>query len=75
MSLAELDKVTKAWPPISHAVRVPHTEKDYEELVELLDRVTDRVGENEDHPLASLMDVLGVLIQNTKDEHVPQLTE
>jgi HTH-type transcriptional regulator/antitoxin HigA len=75
MSLAELDKVTKAWPPISHAVRVPHTEKDYEELVELLDRVTDRVGENEDHPLASLMDVLGVLIEKYEDEHVPELTE
>ena len=32
-------------------------------LLELLDRVTDEVGENENHPLASLMDVLGVLIE------------
>ncbi len=75
MSAAELEKVTKAWPPISRAVRVPHTEGDYRELVELLDRVTDEVGENEDHPLASLMDVLGVLIQKYEDEHVPELTE
>jgi len=51
------------------------THEDYEELVELLDRVTDRVGENEDHPLASLMDVLGVLIEKYEDEHVPELTE
>jgi HTH-type transcriptional regulator/antitoxin HigA len=74
-AVAELEKVTKAWPPISHAVRVPHTEGDYRELVELLDRVTDEVGENENHPLASLMDVLGVLIQKYEDEHVPELTE
>ncbi len=56
-------------------MRVPHTEGDYRELVELLDRVTDEVGENENHPLASLMDVLGVLIQKYEDEHVPELTE
>jgi HTH-type transcriptional regulator/antitoxin HigA len=75
MSVAELEKVTKAWPPISHAVRVPHTEADYRELVELLDRVTDQVGEDENHPLASLMDVLGVLIEKYEDEHVPELAE
>jgi HTH-type transcriptional regulator/antitoxin HigA len=75
MSTAELEKVTKAWPPLSRAVRVPRTEKDYRELVELLDRVTDEVGEDENHPLASLMDVLGVLIEKYEDEQVPELTE
>ena len=75
MSIAELEKVTKAWPPISRAVRVPHTEADYRVLVELLDRVTDEVGEDENHPLASLMDVLGVLIEKYEDEQLPELTE
>jgi HTH-type transcriptional regulator / antitoxin HigA len=75
MSFAELEQVTKAWPPISRAVRVPRTEADYQELVELLDQLTDKVGEDENHPLASLMDVLGVLIERYEDEHVPELTE
>lgn len=75
MSLVELENVTKAWPPISRAIRVPRTDEDYREIVELLDRVTDQVGENESHPLASLMDVLGVLIEKYEDEHVPELTE
>jgi HTH-type transcriptional regulator/antitoxin HigA len=75
MSLAELENVTKAWLPISRAVRVPHSNADYRQLVELLDRVTDEVGENETHPLASLMDVLGVLVEKYEDEHVPELTE
>ena len=75
MSRAEVEQITKAWPPISRAVRVPRTEKDYRQLVELLDRVADEVGENENHPLASLMDVLGVLIEKYEDEQVPELTE
>ena len=75
MSTAELEKVTKTWPPISQAIRVPHNDSDYRELVELLDRVTDEVGEDENHPLASLMDVLGVLIEKYEDERVPELTE
>ena len=54
MSVAELENVTKAWPPISRAVRVPHTDADYRDLVQLLDRLTDEVGEDENHPLASL---------------------
>jgi HTH-type transcriptional regulator / antitoxin HigA len=75
MSIAEIEKVTKAWPPISRAVRVPRSEGDCQELVQLLDRVTDEVGEDESHPLASLMDVLGVLIEKYEDEHVAELTE
>jgi HTH-type transcriptional regulator/antitoxin HigA len=75
MSLAELEKVTKAWPPISRAVRVPQTDTDYWEMVQLLDLVTDEVGEDENHPLASLMDVLGVLIERYEDEHIPELAE
>jgi HTH-type transcriptional regulator/antitoxin HigA len=75
MSIAELEEVTKAWPPLSRAVRVPRSEGDYEELVQLLDRVTDEVGEDENHSLASLMDVLGVLIEKYEDEHVAELTE
>jgi HTH-type transcriptional regulator / antitoxin HigA len=74
MSAAELAKVTEAWPPISRAVRVPRTRAEYEELVKFLDHLTDKVGENENHPLASLMDVIGVLIEKYEDEHVPPLT-
>ena len=60
MSLAELENVTKAWPPISRAVRVPRTEKDYRNLVQLLDRLSDEVGEDENHPLASLITQTGM---------------
>jgi len=38
-----------------------------------LDSLIDEVGENESHPLASLMEIVGVLIEKYEDEHVPEL--
>ncbi|MGI8500265.1 MAG: hypothetical protein ACR2LR_03890 [Hassallia sp.] len=54
---------------------VPHTEEEYDRLVEMLDRLIDQVGEDESHPLASLMEVIGVLIENYETEHIPELEE
>ena len=75
MSTIELNQVTQAWPQVSSAVRVPHSEKEYHDLVEVLDHLTDTVGEDENHPLASLMDVLGFLVEKYEDEHVPEFQE
>ena len=44
-----------------------------EQFVALLDSMIDEVGEDESHPLASLMEVVGVLIEKYEDEHVPEL--
>ncbi len=52
---------------------VPQSEHDYEHLVHMLDMLIDVVGETEDHPLASLMDIISVLIEKYEDEHVPEL--
>jgi HTH-type transcriptional regulator / antitoxin HigA len=37
---------------------------DYKLLVEMLDRLIDRVGEDEAHPLAALMETIGDLIED-----------
>jgi HTH-type transcriptional regulator/antitoxin HigA len=50
------------------------TDEECGRLVSLLDSLIDEVGEDESHPLASLMEVLGVLIEKYEDEHVPELT-
>ena len=42
-------------------------------MVALLDSMIDEVGEDESHPLASLMEIVGVLIEKYEDEHVPEL--
>jgi HTH-type transcriptional regulator/antitoxin HigA len=73
MSTAQMEKAFAAWPQVEPALHVPRTEREYRKLVKLLDRLIDEVGEDENHPLASLMEVLGVLIEKYEDEHVPEL--
>ncbi len=63
------------WPELSQSVFVPHTEADYQRLVALLDELVDEVGNDESHALASLMEVIGLLIEKYEDEHVPELEE
>ncbi len=73
MFSAELTKTVRVWPQISDVLLVPHTEAEYERAVSLLDELIDEVGEDEEHPLASLMELLGTLIEKYEAEHVPEL--
>jgi HTH-type transcriptional regulator/antitoxin HigA len=75
MTVNDLERVEHAWPDLAPLLFVPHTEADYERLVALLDDLIDHVGEDEAHPLASLMEVVGTLIERYEDEHVPELAE
>lgn len=51
---------------------VPSNEDEYEQLVNLLDEITDIVRDNETHPLANMMDVLGVLVEAYENQHIPE---
>jgi HTH-type transcriptional regulator / antitoxin HigA len=73
MQSFNLDQTTAAWPSIAENVFVPHTEEEYKRLVEILDCLIDQVGEDETHPLASLMEVIGVLIENYETEYISEL--
>jgi HTH-type transcriptional regulator/antitoxin HigA len=53
----------------------PHAESEYQRLVVVLDNLIDEVGEDENPPLVSLMEVVGVLIEKYEDEHVPELSK
>lgn len=63
----------QSWKNLSDTVFVPHNEVEYNRLVSMLDNLIDEVGENETHPLASLMDVLSALIENYENANVPEL--
>ena len=73
MSTAQIEKAFEVWPQVEPTLRMPHNDREYRQLVKLLDRLVDEVGENENHPLASLMEVLGVLIEKYEDENVAEL--
>jgi HTH-type transcriptional regulator/antitoxin HigA len=73
MTTIELEKTINSWNFLSTKIYVPHTEKEYNHLVSLLDDLIDEVGENENHPLAGLMEIIGVLIENYENQHIPEL--
>ncbi len=73
MQNLDVSKTADAWSSLSTKIYVPHSEEEYRQLVSLLDSLIDEVGENESHPLASLMEIVGVLIEKYEDEHIPEL--
>ena len=74
MQTIDIKNAVNAWAPLSGTVFVPHTEEEYNRIVALLDTLIDVVGEDENHPLASLMEILGVLIEHYENANVPELT-
>jgi len=73
MESLDVNKTAAAWTPLSQTLFVPHTESEHQQLVGLLDTLIDEVGEDESHPLASFIEVVGILIEKYEDEHVPEL--
>src|SRR6185295_4210793 len=71
----DVTKTEAAWSSLAGKVYVPHSEEEYRQLIALLDSFIDEVGEDESHPLASLMEIVGVLIEKYEDEHVPELSD
>jgi HTH-type transcriptional regulator/antitoxin HigA len=74
VTTSEFTTVEQIWPRLAPVLFVPHTERDYDRLVQTLDTLIDVVGEDETHPLASLMELVGVLVERYEDERVPELT-
>ena len=50
------EELSHQWQTIASILTVPRSEEEYDQLVNFLDRVLDEVEDNENHPLASLVD-------------------
>ena len=70
---AHLKEIAKVWPDIQNIFSVPHNEKDYKKLVNLLDILIDEVGNDESHHLASLMETIGSLIETYETHKLPEI--
>ena len=75
MPSTEMTEAFRSWPELAGLIYVPHSEEEYKRLVTLLDSLVDEVGENESHPLASLMEIVGVRVERYEDENVPELVD
>ncbi|RZB30032.1 MAG: HTH-type transcriptional regulator / antitoxin HigA [Desulfobacteraceae bacterium Eth-SRB1] len=70
----QLEDIANVWPTIKNIFSVPHTEAEYKNLVSLLDSLIDKVGENENHPLSSLMESIGNLIETYENNYIPLIS-
>lgn len=68
----ELETMKEAWPKVSGVISVPHTKRQYEKMVRYLDILIDRIGNDQNHPLASLMETVATLIEAYEDKHFPE---
>jgi len=69
----QLEEIAKVWPDIQPIFSVPHNEKDYNKLVNFLDNLIDEVGNKETHPLASLMETIGSLIETYESQYISDI--
>ena len=61
--LTEIQTAQDIWPRLAPLIFVPRTENDYQRLSVLRDDLIGIIGENENHPLVSLMEVVEALIE------------
>jgi len=73
MPTIDIEKTLQAWTNLKPILFIPRNKSEYEQLVIMFDNLIDEIGENENHPLASLMEMLAILIENYEQENVPEL--
>lgn len=61
--LTEIQTAQDIWPQLAPILFVPRTESDYQRLSDLRDDLIGLIGENANHPLVSLMEVVEALIE------------
>ncbi|EIM64652.1 helix-turn-helix domain-containing protein [Desulfobacter postgatei] len=49
-----------------------HSKAEYDRQVSFLDSILDEVGEDENHPLASLVETIGSLVETYETAHLPE---
>ena len=69
----QLKEIVKVWPDIQPIFSVPHNDKEHKKLINLLDSLIDEVGNNQNHPLASLMETIGSLIETYESQILDEL--
>ena len=63
-------ELQKQWLEIAPILTI-RNEREYNLGIERINALVDEVGTNENHPLYTLLDTLGILIQAYEEEHYP----
>ena len=68
--IAELEKILPMWRQISEILTVPHSSEQYDKLVTVMDSLVDEIGDDENHPLANLLETVGNLLHGYENDRV-----
>lgn len=68
-----LEKTITHWSNIAEILSVPSSEEKYQVLIGLFDQLIDRIGEDEEHPLTNLLEILAILIESYEEIYLPAL--
>ncbi|HEY8035756.1 MAG TPA: helix-turn-helix domain-containing protein [Methylobacter sp.] len=62
--------ILQAWMPFKQAIGVTsvHNEEDYTRATKTINVLLDEIGDNEDHPLADVLDFLADQVKSYEDE-------
>ncbi|MEN5151826.1 hypothetical protein [Pseudomonas orientalis] len=63
------------WPYVAKLLRKPQTEDDYDPLAEAIDELLDITGEDEDHPMSGLLDIISDWVEayDLERQRMPQI--
>ena len=67
----QLENISKIWPTIKSIFSVPHSEDEYQTLVDMLDSLIDEIGNDQAHTLEPVMETIGNLIENYENQNHP----
>ena len=72
-AVLNIEKLVPAWQALRATAPVFHieSESDYEQATKFLNNLLDIVRDNTDHPLYSLVSVVGDLIEAYENDHEP----
>lgn len=67
----DLERIAATWAAFDAAARLHpiRTDEDYDRAVTLMNELVDRVGDDESHPLASLLAIVGELLEDYDRDH------
>ncbi|QVW23787.1 transcriptional regulator [Pseudomonas hormoni] len=68
---ALIKQAAEHWEFVSPLLRKPKNEDDYDRLVLALDELLEITGDDESHPLMSLVDIIGDWIEEWDHKHRP----
>lgn len=66
-----IKRAAEHWEFVSPLLRKPKSEDDYDMLAQALDDLLEMTGDDESHPLMSLVDIIGDWIEEWDHKHHP----